>query len=119
MAIGSDVRGPCVTLAVFAIGAFVVSTAVASGVPNTENVVSCNAEASDAILRGSAARGSAMPNTGDRSRAAAARENEPSSKATSRVARSLDAQLDGMDGEGAKDPAYQAAFRGCMRRMGF
>lgn|SRR5688572_1359711 len=113
------VRSSGVALVVFAIGGFVGSTAGAGGVPKAEDVVSCNAEANDAILRGSAARGGAMPNTGDRSRAAAARENEPSSTATSRVARSLDAQLDGMDGEGAKDPAYQAAFRGCMRRMGF
>ena len=30
-----------------------------------------------------------------------------------------DAQLTGMDPDGAKNPAYQAAYRSCMRKSGF
>ena len=32
---------------------------------------------------------------------------------------SSDPQIHGMSGEGAKDAAYQAAYRSCMRRKGF
>jgi hypothetical protein len=32
---------------------------------------------------------------------------------------SPDPQIHGMDGEGAKDAAYRAAYRVCMRRSGF
>ena len=32
---------------------------------------------------------------------------------------SPDAQIHGMDAEGAKDPAYRAAYRVCMRKNGF
>lgn len=112
-------RGFCFVLLVFAIVGFVASTAVDADVPTAENVAACNTEAQDAISPGSAARGNAMPNTSDHSRAAQARQNETSSETPGRVTRSPDAQLDGMDGDGAKDPAYQAAFRGCMRRRGF
>jgi len=82
-----------------------------------EDVAACNSEARDAIQPGSAARGSALPNTGDRDRATQSQLTETST-ASPGVA-SGDAQLDGMDRDGAKDPAYQAAFRGCMRRKGF
>ena len=112
-------RGFCFALLMFAVVGFVASTAVDADVPKAEDVASCNAEARDAIRPGSAARGDAVPNTSDHSRAAQARQNETSSEKTGWVTRSPDAQLDGMDGDGAKDPAYQAAFRGCMRRRGF
>ena len=103
----------------FAVGGSLAATAVDADIPKAGDVAACNIEADDAIRRGSAARGSAMPNTGDRSRAAEARRREPLPETPARLARSGDAQLKGMDGEGAKDPAYQAAFRGCMRRKGF
>ncbi len=112
-------RGFCFALLVFAIVGFVASTAVEADVPKAEDVATCNTEAQDAISPGSAARGNAVPNTSDHSRAAQARQNEPSSEKAGQVTRSPDAQLDGMDGDGAKNPAYQAAFRGCMRRRGF
>jgi hypothetical protein len=35
------------------------------------------------------------------------------------VTHSPDLQIHGMDGEGAKDAAYRAAYRVCMRRDGF
>jgi hypothetical protein len=106
-------------LSAFAIVGFVAWTAVDADVPKAEDVAACNTEAHDAIRPGSSARGNAVPNTSDHSRAARARQNETSSEKTGRITRSADAQLDGMDGDGAKDPAYQAAFRGCMRRKGF
>ena len=108
-----------VALFVFALVGFVASTAVDADVPKAEDVAACNIEARDAISPEGAGRGNAMPNTSDHSRAAQARQNEPPSEKTGQVTRSPDAQLDGMDGDGAKDPAYQAAFRGCMRRRGF
>jgi hypothetical protein len=47
----------------------------------------------------------------DRQQAERARRGETS--------RSEDPQLAGIDPEGAKDPAYQAAYRTCMRKSGF
>jgi hypothetical protein len=47
----------------------------------------------------------------DRQRAERAQRGETS--------RSEDPQLAGIDPEGAKDPAYQAAYRTCMRKSGF
>ena len=82
-----------------------------------EDVAGCNSEAHDAIQPGSAARGNALPNTGDRDRATQSQQSETSTASPGMG--SGDAQLDGMDRDGAKDPAYQAAFRGCMRRKGF
>jgi hypothetical protein len=38
---------------------------------------------------------------------------------TATVIESPDPQIHGMDAEGAKNPAYQAAYRSCMRRKGF
>jgi hypothetical protein len=35
------------------------------------------------------------------------------------VIESSDPQIHGMQGEGAKNAAYQAAYRSCMRRKGF
>jgi hypothetical protein len=112
--------GSCVVLVACAVGGVVMSTPVGADVPKAADVAACNTEAQDAIRPGSAAaRGSAVPNPGDQSRAAEARQGDPSSETTARVTRSRDAQLEGMDAEGAKDAAYQAAFRGCMRRNGF
>ena len=101
-------------IVIFALVAFVEPVAVEADVPKAEDVVECNAEAHDAIQPGSVARGRSAPNAGDHRRAAQARHSE-----ASREIRSRDAQLHGMDGQGAKEPAYQAVFRGCMRRRGF
>ena len=35
------------------------------------------------------------------------------------VTQSPDPQIHGMDGEGAKDATYRAAYRVCMRQKGF
>jgi hypothetical protein len=85
---------------------------VASGsVPGVGNFAACNAEALDAVASRHGSPGGITPNTRDRERAADARRGD--------TARTEDPQLTGIDGEGAKNPAYQAAYRTCMRRSGF
>jgi precorrin-3B methylase len=85
-------------------------------VPTAADVATCNDQALQAIKTG---RGS--PTTGDHARAARARgavtANTPG--VATAVVESADPQIHGMEGEGAKDPVYQAAFRSCMRRKGF
>jgi len=82
-----------------------------TSVPTAENFAACNAEARDALKRPSADSPAASPIMKDEQRAEEARRGEPK--------RSDDAQLTGMDPEGAKNPAYQAAYRSCMRKAGF
>ena len=81
-------------------------------VPTSADVAACNEQAPHDI------RTSASPTTGDHVRAERARGattmNSPGS-----VIESADPQIHGMQGEGARDPAYQAAYRSCMRRRGF
>lgn len=83
----------------------------ATSVPTAENFAACNAEARDALKRPTADSAAASPIMKDEQRAKEARRGEPKG--------SDDAQLTGMDPEGAKDPAYQAAYRSCMRKSGF
>ena len=82
-------------------------------VPTAQDVAACNTEAQQAARKGSAPKDTAQPNTKDQSRAAEAHRPEAS------ASRAEDPQLGGMDAEGAKDPAYQAAYRTCMRKAGF
>jgi hypothetical protein len=83
-------------------------------VPKTEDIAACNHEAREAIRKGPGSR-HASPNTKDESRAAGARRGD----APAASPESTDPQLEGMDAEGAKDAAYQAAYRTCMRKAGF
>ena len=82
-----------------------------TSVPNAENFAACNAEARDAVKRPTVDSAAASPIMKDEQRADEARRGE--------VKRSDDAQLTGMDPDGAKNPAYQAAYRSCMRKNGF
>ena len=109
----------CVAALVFILIQVFVLKAAEGDVPTSADVTACNAEAQDAVRPGKAGRGNAVPNAGDLSRAAQARQIDIGSDKAPDMAPSPDAQLAGMDSEGAKDPAYQAAFRGCMRRKGF
>jgi hypothetical protein len=87
-------------------------TLIASGsVPTAFDFASCNAEARDAVKTGGRAASSAVPSTKDHRRAVEAQRGE--------TRESDDAQLSGMNADGAKDPAFQAAYRICMRRSGF
>jgi hypothetical protein len=82
-------------------------------VPTAKDIAACNTEAQQAARKGAASKDTAEPNTKDHSRAAEAHRPESS------ASRAEDPQLGGMDAEGAKDPAYQAAYRTCMRKAGF
>ncbi len=86
-------------------------------VPKAEDIATCNHEAQEATRKGKDSR-AAAPNTKDHSRAADARRGDAPSAAVGGAGAS-DPQLEGMDPDGAKDPAYQAAYRTCMRKAGF
>jgi hypothetical protein len=87
-------------------------------VPKPADIAACNAEASEASRKGKDSRG-VTPNSADHNRAADARRPGASGKTTGGPTPSSNPQLEGMDPARAGDPAYQAAFRTCMRRAGF
>ena len=87
--------------------------------PTAADFATCNATARDAVKGGSASPSAASPTPKDQGRAVSARRGTEPTDATGRISQSPDPQLEGMDAEGAKDPAYQAAYRTCMRKAGF
>src|SRR5438477_12514422 len=97
-----------------AVFVFATSSAAYPQVPKADDIAACNLEAQRAVRAGTGSAESALPNTKDQSRAAQARE-----AGKGNGAKSDDPQLAGMDPEGAKDAAYQAAYRICMREAGF
>ena len=114
----TGVSGFIAVFLTLAIIVFAAATPVVADVPKAEDVAKCNREA-QAVRSSGGSRTSAMPNASDDSRAASARLDTTGRDRTGEAVRSPDAQIEGMDAEGAKDPAYQAAFRVCMRRSGF
>ena len=88
-------------------------------VPTTDDIAACNAEAQRAVSARIPSGDSPQPTTKDHSRAAEARRTETPSQTGGGGTKSDDPQLAGMNAEGAKDPAYQAAYRTCMRKAGF
>jgi hypothetical protein len=88
-------------------------------VPTAQDIAACNTEAQHAVGKGAASPSSAQPNVKDHSRAAEARRGNAPTPSAAAGTPSNDPQLAGMDSEGAKDPAYQAAYRTCMRKAGF
>jgi predicted ThiF/HesA family dinucleotide-utilizing enzyme len=108
---------PAVIVLVLTVLLALAGTLPASGeVPTAADVATCNDQALQAIKTGRAS-----PTTGDHARAARARGAVTTSVpgVTTAAVESPDPQIHGMEGEGAKDPVYQAAFRSCMRRKGF
>jgi hypothetical protein len=93
-----------------------VATRAAEGeVPTTADIAACNAEAPRAVRAGAAA-----PTTGDHVRADGVRGSAPTVVSPGAAGiESPDPQIHGMETEGAKNAAYQAAYRSCMRRKGF
>jgi hypothetical protein len=87
-------------------------------VPTVVDFAACNQEAQERHQTRSSS-----PNSKDQTGAEAARRAGggaavvPGSAGS--VAPSPDPQLNGMDGEGAKDATYRAAYRVCMRKRGF
>jgi len=98
------------------LGSLAATLPAAGQVPTTADVAACNDEAPQAIKTGRAS-----PTTGDHARAARARSDASANApgVVSAVIESSDPQIHGMEGEGAKSPVYQAAYRSCMRRKGF
>jgi hypothetical protein len=76
-------------------------------VPTAGHVAACNQEARDGV-KGPAA----SPTSKDEAGADAARKARAETP-------SPDPQIDGMDAEGAKNAAYRAVYRVCMRKSGF
>jgi hypothetical protein len=85
-------------------------------VPTAADVAGCNAEALEVVKAGMAS-----PTKGDHARADRARALVMTTKSsdTSNAIESSDPQIHGMEAEGAKDAAFQSAYRSCMRRRGF
>jgi len=86
-------------------------------VPTAADVAACNQLAPQVIKTGSAS-----PIMGDHARAELARgqATATNSPGVTRIAiESSDPQIHGMEGDGAQNAAYQAAYRSCMRRKGF
>jgi hypothetical protein len=87
-------------------------------VPTAGDIAACNQEAREG------ARGRAVsPTAKDEVDANAARNVRTAAVAPPGAAgpatQSPDPQIHGMDGDGAKDAAYRAVYRVCMRRNGF
>jgi hypothetical protein len=86
-------------------------------VPTAADFAACNEEAPQAVKAGMAS-----PIMGDHIRADSARAAAMTTNSIDfrgKVVESSDPQIHGMAAEGAKDAAYQAAYRSCMRRKGF
>jgi hypothetical protein len=114
---GPAQRRIAATAAVMAALLLMVGTAHGE-VPTTRDVAECNHQA-----RQGSGVGAPSPNQKDESGAEGARSARPGAverlDATGRSTRSPDPQIDGMDSGGAKDPAFRAAYRTCMRKKGF
>ena len=106
-----------VTLGLLLLVSLTAPRAAAGEVATVADSAACNQEAPSTTK----AR-MATPTTGDQTRADRARAVAMpmgSIALTGSVIESPDPQIHGMDAEGAKNPAYQAAYRSCMRRKGF
>jgi hypothetical protein len=87
-------------------------------VPTVGDVASCNQQA-----REGSRENAASPTGKDEVDARAARKARASTVEAAGVpqpmTQSPDAQIHGMDADGAQDAAYRAAYRVCMRKQGF
>ena len=106
-----------VSLALILLVSLTAARAAEGEVPTSTDSVACNEEAPVTTRTGMTA-----PTMGDHARADGARAGAMTTRSvafTGVIIESPDPQIHGMDAEGAKDPTYQAAYRGCMRRKGF
>jgi hypothetical protein len=85
-------------------------------VPAAADFAACNVEALEVVKAGTAAPTKADHVRADRARAIA---KTTTSREAGAIIESSDPQIHGMEAEGAREPTYQAAYRGCMRRRGF
>ena len=98
---------------------FAIPSVAYPQVPNAQDIAACNVEAERVVSASTPLADSPQPNTKDHSRAAEAHRTNTTLPTTGGGVTSDDPQLAGMNVEGAKDPAYQAAYRTCMRKAGF
>jgi hypothetical protein len=99
-------------------GLCLASGVAEADVPTIEDIAACNREA-----RGGFRSRSVAPTSKDEAGADTARQARGGTvslpDATGDITQSADPQIHGMDGEGAKNAAYRAVYRVCMRRKGF
>ena len=102
----------------FIAGLLVVGKLAHADVPTIADVTACNEQAREAV-RGR----TASPTAKDEARAEDARNGGRNTAeradATGTITQSPDPQIQGMDARGAKDAAYRAGYRVCMRKKGF
>lgn len=87
-------------------------------VPTAEHMAVCNGEAQEGV-RGSSVSSTSKDEAGADAARRAGAETVVRPGETPAVTESADPQIHGMEGKGAKDAAYRAAYRVCMRRSGF
>lgn len=105
------------TLGLILLVSLTATRATDGAVPTDADSAACNQEAPAATR----AR-MATPTVGDHARADRVRADARPTDSVTLVGTTIvspDPQIHGMNAEGAKDPAYQAAYRSCMRRKGF
>ena len=87
-------------------------------VPTAGDIAACNREARERFQSGAAS-----PTSKDEAGADAARKARDETATlpgtSGHPTHSADPQIHGMDGAGAQDAVYRAAYRVCMRRRGF
>jgi hypothetical protein len=96
-------------------GAFGIARA---DVPTAGDIAGCNREAREGV-RGPAVSPTAKDEVGADAARKAGMETVERPGTTAAVTQSSDPQIHGMDTDGAKDAAYRAGYRVCMRRRGF
>jgi hypothetical protein len=94
---------------------FFTSAPALAEVPTAKDMAHCNEKAKDETQTASASP--RLDSEADAKSLGKPRVNEVRSGTPS--ARHDDPQLQGIDLEGAKDPAYVAAYKTCMRQSGF
>jgi hypothetical protein len=99
---------------VLVVASLMLTRAAEGEVPTAADFAACNAEAPQAIKAGTAS-----PVVADHARADRARKSSATAAPRAAGLESSDPQIHGMETVGARDAAYQAAYRSCMRRKGF
>ena len=94
--------------------ALAITRPVGSAVPTAADVAACNEGAPQTIKMGSVS-----PTVEDHARAESVRGEATTASSTGRGIESSDPQIHGMEADGARSAAFQAAYRSCMRRKGF
>jgi hypothetical protein len=111
-------RRTLTVVTLLAAGVYLAVGIAHADVPTVGDIAACNQEAREGLRGGTVSPIPKDEADADEARKARARTLELSG-ATGHVTQSPDPQIHGMDGEGAKDAAYRAAYRVCMRKNGF